>query len=97
MGLVNILSDFFSNGALIGGVLLLAASCIFAFVDFYKNKYTTTALWRVLSGLSFVLGIVLSLGIIIYSTWGTYCRGSNSTDINRKLVENISNIELNER
>ncbi|QHR82645.1 MV membrane protein [Brazilian porcupinepox virus 1] len=97
MGLMGNISEYFS-GALIGGIILLSTSCIFAFVDFYKNKTATTTLWRVLCGISFVLGIIVIVGIFIYSIWGTYCTGgsSNST-VSIDELRNNSNIELNRR
>ncbi|WNY14645.1 Virion membrane protein A14 [Lumpy skin disease virus] len=87
------ISNYFST-ALIGGIILLAASCIFAFVDFSKHKNNNgITVWRALSGIAFVLGIVMTIGMLIYSAWGKYCSP------NKVLIDggryNSSAIELN--
>ncbi|ABI99098.1 IMV membrane protein [Deerpox virus W-1170-84] len=90
MDIMGNLNNYFS-GALIGGIILLSASCIFAFVDFSKHKATVTT-WRALSGIAFVLGIVMTIGILIYSMWGRYCTPSKIVIDGRY---NSSQIELN--
>ncbi|ABQ43580.1 IMV phosphoprotein [Tanapox virus] len=91
MDVMGAINNYF-NGALIGGIILLAASCIFAFVDFSKNKPTVT-IWRALSGIAFVLGIVITIGMLIYSMWGRYCTPSKVVIDNGRY--NSSQIELN--
>ena len=92
MDVMNTIGNYFSS-ALIGGIILLAASCIFAFVDFSKNKATVTV-WRALSGIAFVLGIVMTIGMLIYSMCGRYCTPSKIV-IDGGRYNNSSAIELN--
>ncbi|AAF17986.1 gp103L [Rabbit fibroma virus] len=93
MDAMTIMSNYF-NTALIGGIVLLATACVFAFIDFSKNKSTTNA-WRALSGIAFVLGIVITVGMLIYSMWGRYCKPHTKTTVIENGRYNSSPIELN--
>ncbi|AAF14991.1 m103L [Myxoma virus] len=94
MDTMTILSNYF-NTALIGGIVLLATACVFAFIDFSKNKSTVTNAWRALSGITFVLGIVITVGMLIYSMWGRYCKPPTKTTVVENGRYNSSPIELN--
>nr|WGO62730.1 IMV membrane protein [Wadden Sea poxvirus] len=92
MDMMNTIGSYFT-GILISGIVLISVACIFAFVDFSKNKQATNYTWRALCVISFILGIIITVGILIYSTYGRYCiPGKIVLDSARY---NRSDIELN--
>ncbi len=88
MDVVSLVKNYYS-GFLIGGIVLLALANIFAFVDFTRTKPTDYT-WRALSIVTFIVGIILVTGLLLFVGYGSYC--SRNID---SVRFNSSDIELN--
>ncbi|AYP74117.1 virion envelope protein [Fowlpox virus] len=58
------------------GIVLLIIACICAYIELSKTGKVTDVPLRAISIISFVLAIMLLLGIILFSGYNRFCRGS---------------------
>lgn len=56
------------------GIVLLVIACICAYVELNKSGRPANATWIAISIISFVSGIILLLGTVLFSGYTKYCR-----------------------
>ncbi|QGN68113.1 phosphorylated IMV membrane protein [Equine molluscum contagiosum-like virus] len=76
------------------GIALLVLACIFACVEFSKNKVSPDYTWRALCIVCFVTGSLALLGVVLFVGYGKYCLSAQKS-VGEGARFNSSELEVN--
>ncbi|UOX38865.1 virion envelope protein [Finch poxvirus] len=74
------------------GIVLLIVACILAYVELYKSEKPIDTPLRVISIISFIVAMILILGIVFFKGYSMFCGGSTAEEIAR--YPNSNDIEV---
>lgn len=62
------------------GIVLLVIACICAYIELSKQGKPVDATLRSISILSFIVGVILLLGVVLFSGYNRFCTASIAED-----------------
>ncbi|UWX11420.1 CRPV-311 [Crowpox virus] len=74
------------------GIVLLIVACIIAYIELHKSGKPVDTPLRVISIISFIVALVLILGIVFFKGYSMFCGGSTTEDVAR--YANSNDIEV---
>ncbi|QGM48886.1 MPPV-262 putative IMV membrane protein [Magpiepox virus 2] len=74
------------------GIVLLIVACIIAYIELYKSEKPADTTLRVISSISFIVAMILILGIVFFKGYSMFCGGNTTEEVTR--YANSNDIEV---